>query len=528
MLVNLMPPAEGIVLRDPAIVVSPEAKDELPGGFVVVHPRYRSWLAKCGLRTADDILNLSGEIVSGHANRHVLQVRIPSGGGTRCLYLKREHAVNWRIRLRNWRDGFGRVSRAEREAKVLERLEAAGLPGPHGVAYGEDGRGRAFLLVDELTGCRELREVLADPALAPTERRTLAKRLGESIADLHAAGFDTPDLAAKHVFVRPGTFAVTVLDWPSSRPGRPIELSDRLDALASLTASLAEWLATPRERLRVVRAYLARSRTLATRLAPFAHTVAARSKKFLRRSSIRTQRQPVHHRVDHRLVWLAGEGVCAIPTIAKHWPRPVLAPPFYDPAAVDGERLEIAIFADRPAQLLRFRTVDPLGRAVAWLRGKSWRSPAARLSRLFFHLQNAGVPVPSLLAFGQRPERGLAADSFLAYGLTVGAPTLADWIARHPADRERLLIELGGIYRAAHEAGCTLGAASQSAFVLLVNGRPRLVVDPTRGATLHRDCPDSRRIRDLCTFAPDDRALALEGYADARIAALAQRRAAHA
>ncbi len=330
------------------------------------------------------------------------------------------------------------------------------------------------------------------------------------------------------MYVRPGSNAVTVLDWPSSRPGRALELADRLDALASLTASVADWLATPRERLRMVRAYLARSQALATRLAPFARTVAARSAKFLRRSSIRTQRQPAHHRADQRLVWLAGEAVCTVPAVAKHWPQPVLAPPFYDPAVVDGERFEIATFPGRPATLLRFRTVDPFGRAVAWLRGKSWRSPASRLARLFFHLQNAGVPVPPLLAFGQRPERAVAADSFLAYGQSSGTPALADWLARHPADRERLLPELGGILRAAHDAGCTLGAALSSTFVLLANGRPRLVVDPTRGAELHRDCTDGRRLRDLASIATDDLATVLEGYGEHRVAALAQRRAARA
>jgi Lipopolysaccharide kinase (Kdo/WaaP) family len=520
MLVNLMPPMEGIALREPAIVVAPA---EPARGFVVVHPRYRSWLAKCGLRTANDILNLAGEIVSGHANRHVLQVRIPSGGGTRCLYLKREHAVNWRVRLRNWRDGFGRVSRAEREAKVLERLEAAGLPGPHGIAYGEDGNGRAFLLVDELTGCRELREILADPALSPADRRRVAERLGEALADLHAAGFDTPDLAAKHVFVRPGSFAVTVLDWPSSRPGRSLELVDRLDALASLAASLADWLATPRERLRVVKSYLARAGRLATRVAPFARAIAARTPKFLRRSSIRTQRQPAHNRDDQRLVWLAGEAVCANPDVAKQWPRPAIAPPFYDRLVEDGERLELATLPGRPATLLRFRTNEPAGRVVAWLRGKSWRSPAARLSRLFFHLQSAGVPVPRLLAFGQRPDRAFSADSFLLHGLSAGTPALADWIARHGEDREALLAELGGILRTAHDAGCTLGTVTQSAFVLLANGRPRLVVDPTRGARLHRTCTDRLRAGDLATIAPGDRAIVLDGYADARIAELVKR-----
>jgi hypothetical protein len=507
MLVNLMPPIEGIALRDPAIVVSPEKSAR---GFVVVHPRYRSWLAKCGLHSADDILALDGEIVSGHPNRHVLQVNLKTGSITRRLYLKREHSVGWRSRLKNWRDGFGFVSRSEREAKVLERLEAAGLPGPHGIAYGEDGRGRAFLLVDELTGCQELRVVLADPTISPADRRSLADHLGKAIADLHAAGFDTPDLSAKHVFVRPGSWTVTLLDWPSAKPGRMLEPAQRWDALACLNASLVDWLATPRERLRAIRAYRKRSREIGE-FAPFARMVGERTARWLKRSSIRSQRQPGVGRHDQRLVWLADESVCAHPEIAKHWPRPAAVDPYYSNETVDGERLRVAAPDGRPATLLRFRTTDPIGRTVAALRGKAWRSPAARLARLTFHLQNAGVPVPRLLAFGQRFTTSVTADSFLLASRT-DAPTLLDWIARHPHDREALLLEYGGILRLAHEAGCVLGPDVRCAAVQLDRGRPRLVVDPSLHGRLLKSVAEPLRRADLTSFEGRDRELVLEGY----------------
>ncbi len=311
MLVNLMPPpmetdfAPAVKLREPEIVVAPTE----PGrGFLIVHPRYRHWLAKCGLTTSAAVWALPGEIVSGHPTRHVLQVAVRSGGASRSLFLKREHAVGWRVRRRNKRAGFGAVSRSEREAKVLQRLEDAGLPGPHWIAYGEDALGRAFLLVDELAGCRELRDVLSDIALSLDDRRTLAVRLGESLADLHAAGFGTPDLAAKHVFVRAGSFSPTLLDWQSAEPGHRPDATARRDSLAALDATLAEWLATPRERLRMLRAYRRRTGKLvmATEeqtLAAFARDIYTHARKLLTRSSVRDQRQP--NARNPRLVWLA-------------------------------------------------------------------------------------------------------------------------------------------------------------------------------------------------------------------------------
>lgn len=524
MLVNLMPPVDATVirLREPEIVLDQPAR-----GRLVVHPRYGNWLARCGIRSAADVFHLSGEIVSGHANRHVVEVKLASGNLQRSLFLKREHSVGWRVRLRNRRGGFGPVSRSEREARTLEKLEAAGLPGPQWIAYGEDGEGRAFLLVDALIGCRELRTVLADTALANTERAGLAAKLGEALADLHDAGFDTPDLAAKHVFVRSGSHSVTILDWQSTRPQPALDAAMRIEALANLDASLVEWLATPRERLRALRAYLKRSHLADWEMASIARSIAVRSLRLRNRSSIRHQRQSNGNTRNQRLVWLANEAVCTIPDVARHWPVPAVTAPYYPEAgtvAPDSERLTITI-ANRPATLLRFRTADPLGRAWAAVRGKAWRSPAARLARTIFHLQNAGVDVPQLLAFGQQSNGIATVDSFLVYGLLDGNPTLAEWLAESDGPNEatdRMIERLGATLRSVHEAGCELGSARPALRIVPSRGQPRLVIDPTFGMRLHRRLADSQRVRDLTAVArsleesvrPDSLRLLIDAYSN--------------
>ena len=156
---------------------------------------------------------MPGEVVSGHADRHVARIEVP--GAPHAFYLKRQHVVGWRERLRNRLAGFGWRSRCEREAEILQQLEAAGLPAPRWATFGTHS-GRTFLLVEEVPNTIDLRRMLSDTAFSLPQRRDLAARLGEVIAAVHASGFTTPDLTAKHVLVNPETLAITFLDWQSA------------------------------------------------------------------------------------------------------------------------------------------------------------------------------------------------------------------------------------------------------------------------------------------------------------------------
>jgi tRNA A-37 threonylcarbamoyl transferase component Bud32 len=458
------------------------------------------------LTTAAAFLDLPGEVVSGHPDRHVARVEVAG----RACYLKRQHRVGRRERLRQWLAGFGWSSRSEREVVLLQQLEAAGFACPQWVAHGEDGRGRAFLLVEELAGAVELRRLLSDNRLSPDDRRRLAERLGQAVAELHAAGFDTPDLTAKHVFVHPETLAVTLIDWQSARvcrentseplaarpasqrpateePGlaeagyrrelspvaglceagaihqtHPIRVrrlgwSARVRSLAALHASLAETLAGAADRLRFLWAYRRVTRRhgpAAPKFAALAREITREAVRVAERRSIRDQRQPAVTGSDQRLVWLAGEAVCAVPDVAAVWPTPAVGPPFYSDAPPDGP-VSIRLPDGRPAELLRFRTVAPVGRLLARLRGRSWRSPGATLGRVLFHLRRYGVPAPRLLAFGQRLTGPAAADSFALSEPPAGVP-LADWL-REPRpldDRRDVLTQAGLLLRQLHDAGC--------------------------------------------------------------------------
>ncbi len=360
-------------------------------GWMRAHPDHAERLASLGIDSPLSLLDLPGEVVSGHPDRHVARVELP---GWPCgLYLKRQHRVGWRERFTQRRAGFGWASRSEREADILIELEAAGFPTPNWVAFGEDGTGRAFLLLEELRDLRELRQHLGDIRLSQHERRELAERFGQAVAELHGAGFDTPDLTAKHVFVDPDSRAITLIDWQNASRTRPRDRSQRLGALH---ASLPESLASTRERLRFLVAYR-RTSGIPLRI----DSIALEARKLAKRRSIRDQRQPVVTGKEQRLVWLASEAVCAVPDVAAIWPTPAVCEPFYGAATPEVTR-RYTLADGREAVLMRGRCWAPAGRLRAWFRGRSWRSPGVTLGRVLFHLERYGIPSPRLFAFGQR------------------------------------------------------------------------------------------------------------------------------
>jgi len=481
-------------------------------GFLVVHPRYRAWLKKCGVKTIEDLLQLPGEIVCGHPDRHVAKVWLGSGHSRRVAYLKREHLVRWRTRIWNQLAGFGPVSRAEREAMTLRTLEGAGLPGPQWLAYGEDAHGRAGLLVDELPGAVDLRVYLSEPRHPEQDRQWLANKLGQAVAELHEAGFSTPELAAKHVFIHPDSLAVTVIDWQSAPLPRPLTFAERVRQLASLTASLAENLATPRERLRFLWAYLRvvreHHRRGSTMILPgfreFVQAILRSAQRRYQRSSLRDQRL---HRAgtSQRLLWLAGEEVCVVPEIASVWPEPAAAAPFYPSS--DGSSTappsEWITFADgRRALLLRFSSFAPLGRFWAAVREKSWRSPGCHYARLLFHLERSGIAAPRLLGFGQRLYPGSCADSFLVMQPVPRAIPLSERLQSAELcydQRRALLREAGRMLRLLHDAGCCLrgSEASLSLFVVSRDDPASLALQSPVFIRLLRRVPTRTRRSDL-------------------------------
>jgi tRNA A-37 threonylcarbamoyl transferase component Bud32 len=345
--------------------------------FLEVNPRYGDLLARLGLQAPADFLALPGVVYCGHPDRHVARVAL---GEKRRAFLKREHRVRWKGRLANAWAGFGYTSKSHREYRLLHQLAAAGIGCPEPIAAGEDSRGRAFLLLHELGG-RDLRAFLRRAPAA--DRRAAAVRLGEALARIHAAGFDHPDLYSKHVLVSGGAgggLRFHFLDWQRSRKRPCVGWAVRRRDLAALDATLAEDLASPRDRLACLRAYLrAAPGAGLPRVAVAARAVRRRAAALLGKRRMRELRQPPLQGGRQNLVWLQGEALCVTrefrAELAGRLPEWLTARATSSTPGAWVWRELVERTGGRHGLLVRRLGSRPLAWLGAWLRGRRLLSP---------------------------------------------------------------------------------------------------------------------------------------------------------
>jgi tRNA A-37 threonylcarbamoyl transferase component Bud32 len=460
-------------------------------GWCQVRLESAARFADLGLCSARDFLNLPGVVVGGHVGRNVSRVDLGGAIG----YLKREHAVRWRDRWRNLLAGFGPASMSRREWSVLRTLEANDLPGPTWLACGE-ADGQAFLLLEGVSEAMDLRR-------AGRLDSTFAAELGRTIARLHAAGIDQPDLFAKHFLIDPATRKVTILDWQRAVRRGKVGRAKRIAALGTFLASCPLELLTESERERFLQAYqeentsperkrrLDLGRRLRSGLvADLVRQVALATDRAARRPSIRAQRSV--STADQELVRIGGETVCAIPEVARDLtPSDVIAA-LYDPAN-DGRPFRLR--DGRIATLRVRRYANPLARWLLTLRGKAWRSAELKTARLLFQLERHGIGAPRLLAYGQTCS-GKSAKSFV-----LAEPPDADPIT--PDD----LPLVRDLMTCLHEAGCVLKPSRPTADLFgMAGGRP-VVVNPTglrlcRKPSRRKTTSDRARLAALFRNAP--------------------------
>jgi tRNA A-37 threonylcarbamoyl transferase component Bud32 len=473
--------------------------------FVEINPAYRALLRRHGLGRAEDFLALPAVIISGHPNRHVAQVTIGAGASTLAAYIKREHRVPWKDRLASAWAGFGWSSKSFREARTLRQLGQIGVGCPSWIAVGEDDQGRAFLLVQELSDAVDLRHFLGQHRQAsPRDRRRFARALGETLARLHAAGFAHADLYSKHVLVDPTNETIHVLDWQRAQRMVRVGWHRRCRDLAALDATLADDLATPRERLVCLLAYL--------RAVPAgdAGTVLTRvrrlAQRFLLRRQVRELRQPPLATGAQNLIWLDGEALCVT---REFWSSAQGRLPAWLAQRCPAEWHEEVTGTGVPlpgggqALLVRRRERRPLAALWAWLRRRSIMSPELRQASALFRLQRHNIPTPRLLAVGQRHLFGGRTESFLLTEPPAGAVGLPAWLAgtadQGPGPRRQVLLAAAEILQRLHAAACYLGD-SPMLVQTQPDGSPRVVLGGVAGIRSCRRPSQGRAVRDLLTL----------------------------
>lgn len=481
--------------------------------FLDVNPRYRKYLEWHGLNQVEDFLALPAVIVSGHPNRNVAQVCVGPGASPLRGYLKREHQIYWRDYFANAWAGFGWVSRSYRESMMLQELRRSGVRCPEVIAAGQDGRGRAFLLVRDLAGAKELRTHLLTTSRAnANQRRTLARRLGKLLAHIHAAGFIHGDLNATHVLV---DGQIHLLDWQRSRWLPWSSWRRRLHDLAGLDATLAEGLVGLRDRLACLRSYLRESLRLSPHRWPLAlqsarDIIARRSRRLLQKRYIRELRQPPLPAGTQNLVWLDGEALCVTrdfhARLDGRTPDWLSTPPAGSDNHLTQEQVHIP--GTHSALLVRRRARRPWHWLWSLLRGKSPTSPELIQAAALFRLQRYGVEVPRLLAVGQRHLRPWKTESFLLTEPPATRVGLSEWLATHAEEAcfigehkrvRRVLVSAGRVLRRLHEAGCYLDAhrpGREPSLLVLTSARGLPAVVLGNVNELHtRRRPSPRRAR---------------------------------
>ena len=447
---------------------------------LTINPRYRDLLDQQGLVTAGDFLRLSGIIYCGHPDRNVSRVTVGEGPAAVTAFLKKEHRVRWRERLASAWAGFGFVSRSRRELAVSSMLEQAGIAAPEVIAAGEEGR-QAFVLLRAVDNAHDLRWFLQHTT-DPARRCQLARQLGEALAQIHAAGIDHPDLYSKHVLVQPlaGECKLWFLDWQRSRR-RHVSWSLRCRDLAALDASLADTLASPRERLRCLQAYVRRHPD-ASSLASLARHIRRKASSLLRRRHVRELRQEPLRPGQQNLVWLDGEELCVTSEFREelHGKMPAWLA-LQRPATSNWDEVEhqqIPLAPKRSVCLVRRRQSRPWHWLWSCLRRRPLSSPELYQAGALFRLQRYGIASPRLLAVGQRRQRPWRTESFLLTEPLPATAGLADWLGKgqdfgeNLRDRRHVLQHAGEVLRRIHEAGYSFAASLDPRRLWVVQANP--------------------------------------------------------
>jgi len=390
-----------------------------------------------GWESAAPFLEWTGILVNRHRHRQVEDVNLPEAGSesTRGFFLKKEFAVTWHERFLNAWHGFGWCATAVREAAILIAAKEAGVGCADVVAFGEHERS-SFVLLRAESDMTELPTLASD-----TERGDLAESLGRALAKLHAAGFEHPDLFAKHILVEPATQRICILDWARARRRRSISWRTRLRDLAVLDATLNASSASDRWRLRCLRAYL-KAIDGGPPLARTAAQIRGFAEAMCGKRNLREIAQPTTPAHDQQFV-PACDG------------RLLIVRSYYEKC--DGKLPDW--LANLPASeshsndTSRF-LVGASGSEFTWVqtwqnKPGAWQIP--QLAHTLFRLARFGVPTPRLLAVGATPSRVFAATQAEAT-----TPLDEAFAKASPQERRQLLEQAGRIVRQIHEAGYAL------------------------------------------------------------------------
>lgn len=227
-----------------------------------MNPKFASLLKVLPLHSFDAMMHATtGHLVGEHQSRHIAQLQLPDDQPVSSVYLKREFSSHWKDLFVPLLKGLGVLTKSRCEWEHLWALRKQGIFCPEPIAYAQTGwiRPRGFLALAPLPGV-PLFQFWKNRQWAENRktRHRIIRTIAESVAHLHNAGFDQPDLYSKHLWIEllPETCRIFFIDFQRSRRLRKLSLRVRWKNLASLNASVSAGHATWTDRLLFLRHYL--------------------------------------------------------------------------------------------------------------------------------------------------------------------------------------------------------------------------------------------------------------------------------
>jgi tRNA A-37 threonylcarbamoyl transferase component Bud32 len=309
-------------------------------------------------------------------------------------------------------------------------------------------------------------------------RKTLADVLGRELAKMHDAGFDHPDLFAKHILVSED-LGICILDWQRARWRKSVPWRLRMRDLALLDATLHDGLASDRLRLRCMRAYL---RATASKEVPplvrIARRVRDESARLRREQNLREIGQLPIDAKEQQFVPMY-EGQLLVVRSYHEEQGGQLSDGFARLLATNGVGRDL-VAVQRFANCTRVDSYRATDRDM----------PA--LAHTLFRLQRFGIAAPRLIAVCWS-----AAHVHLVTRAVVSVPFDEACAKASTQQRGQWLLQAGELVRRIHDAGYSLPLDD--------NWSSRLGVDLATGdVVLHRVDPLVRRSTPWQEFAPTE------------------------
>jgi hypothetical protein len=277
-------------------------------GWLVINGNFYKSLYLLGLCTPDDFLNVGGIIINGNADRHVRQIYLPGIG---IAYLKREHRIRYSNKSKNYIYNGLFISRCCYEGKILHFLSTKTNLIPQWIAYGENDRKQAFLLLMSLYSIENIINYLKINAV---NIKCIARSLGAELARLNNIGISTSHITLNHTFINTVTKQLYFLDWESYRKSTTKFLNGILHTIKNIYTGLCNYkydINIQSFMRYFIESYLSlikRTYIESTIITKYADSLAKLNNIYeLRKSHITPSKKTI------KLVWLYDENVCITP-----------------------------------------------------------------------------------------------------------------------------------------------------------------------------------------------------------------------